>query len=166
MWGLQVGLISTEHGVCLHHLTLWVIFICHPHIGGPTAVLFFFFCFLAGGKGFLNELFGYDCTSNFRPWYRTECTLNSNICLRLATVGRCHGTRPCANVLLSSRRMVISVPGSAKSSPLKMQMVKSFIPSILRHKSLSLGFSRLSRTTRMSSEWRIFSPFKVYSLLC
>lgn len=44
MRGLQVGLISTERGVCLHHLTLWVIFICHPtYWGGPTAVFFFFF---------------------------------------------------------------------------------------------------------------------------
>lgn len=99
MRGLQVGLISTEHGVCLHHLTLWVIFICLPHIGGPTAVFFS----LAGGKGFLNELFEYDCTSNFQPWYCAECTLNSNICLQLATVGRCYGALSLDGLLCSRK---------------------------------------------------------------
>lgn len=156
MWGLQVGLISTEHGVCLHHLTLWVIFICHPHIGGPTAG-FFFFC-SPGARVFsmscLNmiapAIFDHDIARNARlipisvynsqQWVVAMVHVRAQICYS-AVAGR---------TFLFQRVQ--------RSLPLKKQMLNSFIPHIFRHKSQSLGFSRLSRTALTGLEWKnIFS---------
>lgn len=45
--------------------------------------------FFAQGKGFLNELFVYDCTGNFPSGYYMEYTLKRNICLQFAQAGYC-----------------------------------------------------------------------------
>lgn len=134
----------------------WYSFVIHI-LGDQLLWFSFLFFSLAGGKGFLNELFEYDCTSNFRPWYHTECTLNSDICLQLASAGRCRRTRPCANVLLHCRRTCTSVPESATSSPIVMQ--NGFIPNIFTHTALSLGFSRLCRTAVTGPVRKMFCPF-------